>query len=127
MPRTLQPVVSDEATDWSGQILPRQMAQHLFPGCCVRVVIQNPETEACEAIYFDITKIKDGTFWGTALDTYRLMHFVDVPTGQQMTFRKEHINEIPLDWQPNRFQKAVAHLEVQRKEHGYPVTGVRGI
>lgn len=116
----------DEATDWSGEILPRQMARHLIPGCTVRVVINNPTTDSGEAIYFRIAKMKDGTFWGIAQDTYRLSDWVGLGDGEQMTFRREHINEIPLDWQPKRYQKAVAHLEVQMKDAGYSITGLRG-
>lgn len=70
MPRTIKPVVMDEASDWSGQLVPRQIAQYLFPTCIARIVIH---TSSCgEAIYFQITKIKDSTFWGIAQDTYRL-------------------------------------------------------
>ncbi|KAK3169714.1 hypothetical protein OEA41_009098 [Lepraria neglecta] len=124
MPRTLEPVPMDEATDWSGHILPRQMVKYLSIDCIVRVVIRNTDKGA-EAIYFKITKIKDGTFWGIAQDTYRLWDSVGLPSGNQMTFRKEDINEIPLDWQPMRFQKSVAHLQGQIKNHGYALTGVR--
>ena len=125
MSPTIEPVVMDAATDWSGQILPRRMVQYLFPGCVVRVVIKNNTTECSEAIYFELTKIKDGTFWGTAYDTYRMQNCVDLATGDQMTFRKEHINEIPLDWQPKRFQKAVVGLTAQIKDYGHFPTGVR--
>ncbi|KAL2039015.1 hypothetical protein N7G274_008064 [Stereocaulon virgatum] len=124
MPRALKPLPMDEATDWSGHILPRQMANYLCIGCIVRIVIQNP-TKCSEAIYFKITKIKDGTYWGIAQDTYRLSDQVGLPEGTQMTFRKGNINEIPLDWQPKCFQKAVKHLEGQIKPYGYAVTGVR--
>ena len=127
MPRTINPVVMDEASDWSGQVLPRQMTQYLFPGCIVRAVIQNSTSGCGEAIYFRITKMKDGTFWGIAQDTYRLNDWVDLPSGEQMTFRKEHINEIPLSWQPKRYQKAVAHLKVHMKNIGYFPTGMRGV
>ncbi len=127
MPRTIKPVVMDEASDWSGHILPRQMSHYLFPSCIVRIVLQNPTTTCGEAIYFRITKIKDGTFWGLALDTYRLQDWVGFASGEQMTFRKEHINEIPLEWQPKRYRKAVAHLEVRMKEVGYFPTGIRGV
>ena len=46
-----------------------------------------------------------------------------------MTFRKENINEIPIDWQPKAFQKAVRGLVAQAKGRGkgYGVTGVRGV
>jgi hypothetical protein len=115
----------DEATDWSGHILPRQMANYLCIDCIVRVVIQNPN-ECSEAIYFKITKIKDGTYWGIARDIHRLSDQVGLPDGTQMTFRRRAINEIPLDWQPKCFQKAVARLERQIKPYGYALTGVRG-
>ena len=125
MPQNLHPVVMEEATDWSGAIISRQMARYLFPSCVVRVVIQN-EGGAAEAIYFTITKVKDGTFWGIAQDTYRLWDWVGLADGVQMTFRREHINEIPLSWQPKHFQKAVAHLSLRNKNVGYAITGVRG-
>lgn len=123
MTRTLEPVVMDESTDWTGQILPRQMIDYITVGCIVRVVVKNREG-AAEAIYFEITKIKDGTFWGIAQDIYRLWDSIGLANGEQMTFRKEHVNEIPLDWQPKRFQKDVAHLTGRVKDHGY-LTGVR--
>ncbi|KAI9822585.1 MAG: hypothetical protein M1827_000304 [Pycnora praestabilis] len=123
MGRTLQPVAMAEATDWSGQILPRQMTQYLRPGCVVRIAVENLEKGGSEAIYFEITKIKDGTYWGNARDTYRLFDIVGLAEGEQMTFRKQHINEIPIGWQPKQFQKAVAHLNL--KQEGYFLTGLR--
>ncbi len=125
MPRALSPVVMEEATDWSGQIISRQMSRYLFPGCVVRVVIRNPEGRA-EAIYFEITKVKDGTFWGIAQETLRWEDWVGIPDGTQMTFGREHINEIPLSWQPKRFQKAVGPLASRMKDVGYAITGLRG-
>ena len=116
----------EEATDWSGEIISRQMAHYLFPGCIARVVITSEEG-AAEAIYFKLTKVKDGTFWGVAQDTYRFWDLVGLPNGVQTTFRREHINEIPLNWQPKRFRKAVAHLSVRKKGIGYAITGIRGI
>lgn len=52
--------------------------------------------------------------------------WVGLEDGEQMTFRREHINEIPLEWQPKRYQKSVAHLKVQMKDAGYSITGLRG-
>lgn len=129
MPRTLTPITQDSLTDWSGIILPSQIVRHLFPSCSVRVIIQNPNDGSAEAVYFEITKIKDGTFWGTAQDTYRLQDWIGLKDGQQMTFRKEHINEIPIDWQPKAFQKAVRGLVAQAKGRGkgYGITGFRGV
>lgn len=34
-----------------------------------------------------------------------------MPDGTQMTWRREHINEVPLGWQPKRFGKMVRGLE----------------
>lgn len=128
MSRTLTPITQDNLTDWNGIILPSQAIRHLFPSCIVRVVIQNPNDKTNEAVYFKITKIKDGTFWGIAQDTYRLMDWIGLKDGQQMTFRKEHINEIPVDWQPKAFQKAVGGLVAQAEARGkgYALTGLRG-
>ena len=99
------------------------MVQYLFPTCIVRLVINNPLTNCNEAIYFEITKVKDGTFWGVAQETYRLMDWVGLMDGEQMTWRKEHINEIPIEWQPKRFQKAVKHLN--GKDRRVIMTGIR--
>ena len=124
--RTLEPLVMDVATDWSGHLLPQQMIRHLFPSCYVRLCVRNNETKSTEAIYFEITKIKDGTFWGVAQDTYRWEDWIGLKGGDQMTFRREHINEIPLDWQPKRFRKAVRALEERITKEGYSITGLRG-
>ena len=127
MSRTLTPLSQDTFTDWSGIILPSQTVRYLFPSCIVRVVVQNPKDESAEAVYFEITKIKDGTFWGIAQDTYRLSDYIGLNDGQQTTFRKEHINEIPIKWQPKAFQKAVRGLVAQAKARGvgYGITGCR--
>ena len=129
MPRTLTPITQDAITDWNGIILSPQAVRHLFPSCTVRLVIQNPKTTTAEAVYFKITKIKDGTFWGVAQDTYRLSDWIGLNDGQQMTFRKEHINEIPIGWQPKAYQKAVRGLVAQAKGRGqgYAITGCRGV
>lgn len=124
--RILEPLVMDATTDWSGHILPQQAIQHLFPSCNVRVCVRNNENGCTEAIYFEITKIKDGTFWGIAQDTYRMSDWIGLKDGEQMTFRREHINEIPLDWQPKRYRKAVKALEERISEEGYGITGLRG-
>ena len=124
--RILSPVAQPATSDWSGHILPQQMIPHLFPSCIVRLCIRNNETSASEAIYFEITKIKDGTFWGKAMDTYRLQDWIGMVDGQQMTFKREHINEIPLDWQPKRFRKSVRALEERITEERYAITGLRG-
>ena len=129
MPANLEPVVMDEATNWHGQIISRQTAQHLFPSCVVRLVIRNTTNKDIEAIYFEITKVKDGTFWGIARGTYRQFDWVGIKDGEQVTFRREHINEIPMGgrWQPKQFMKAVGHLKGRTKDFGYCPTGLRCI
>jgi hypothetical protein len=127
MPSTLELVIMDAATNWGGQIISRQTAQYLFPSCVVRLVIRNTTNNSSEAIYFEITKVKDGTFWGVAKGTYRQDDLVGIKDGEQMTFRREHINEIPMQWQPKRFLKAVRHLDGRTKNFGYSMTGLRGI
>ena len=113
------------------------MIDHLYPSCVVRIIVQNNETEGAEALYFKITKIKDGTFWGEAMDTYRLGTFGDasleklrpigLKEGEQFTWRREHINEIPLeDWQPKRYLKLVKGLNDRVTDEGYFPTGLRG-
>ena len=92
----------------------------------MRLCIRDNSNKCTEAVYFEITKIKDGTFWGTAQDTYRLNEWIGLKDGAQMSFRREHINEIPLDWQPRRFRKAVKGLEERITEQGYAITGLRG-
>ena len=54
---------------------------------------------------------------------------IELKDDQQMTFRKEHINEIPIDWQPKAFQKAVKGLvaQAQGRGKGYGITGCRGV
>ena len=71
--------------------------------------------------------MKDGTFWGIAQDTYRLDDYAGLHSGDQMTFRKEHINEIPISWQPKRFQKAVANVVGPKKGRRYAITGLRDV
>ena len=124
MPNPLHPLPIDYPTSWSGQPLPRPMLTHLFPSCIVRLCIHNPASDVTEAIYFRITKIKDGTFWGTSLAIYRLADWVGMADGTQMTWRREHINEVPLGWQPKRFGKMVRGLEERMRGGRGRITGV---
>lgn len=67
-----------------------------------------------EAVYFQLIKIKDGTFWGKTLDTYRLgQDYIGLPTDTIFTFRKNHIMEIPISWQPSSIQKQFRKYLVQ--------------
>lgn len=126
MPRTLSAVPQSDTTNWSGQIISKEMIRHLTVGCIVRVVVRNVNGSA-EAIYFDITKIKDGTFWGLVRDTHRMDDYVGLADGGKMTFSRKDINEIPIEWQPKRYQKAVANLNGRTKDEGFVPTGVREV
>ncbi|KAI5363833.1 hypothetical protein Slin14017_G057970 [Septoria linicola] len=90
----------------------------LIPGCEVRVLIGNMEKGGWEAIYFIITKIKNGTHWGITQPRYRFDDYIGLANGETMTFRREHILEIPLrkSWQPRAYVKATKHLPVNERE-----------
>ncbi|KJZ80102.1 hypothetical protein HIM_00816 [Hirsutella minnesotensis 3608] len=124
-PRTLSAVPQSDTTDWSGAIVSRELVRHLTVGCVARVVVRNVASGGAEAIYFDITKVKDGTFWGVARGTYRWCDSVGLADGAVMTFGRRDINEIPIEWQPRSYQKAVAHLLARTKDEGYFPTRVR--
>lgn len=137
-PRTLFPVAQDAVTDWGGRIIPKAMIDHLFPSCVVRVVVTDSESKWSEALYFRITKIKDGTFWGETMNTYRMSTLcggneaanpIPLKEGEQFTWRREHINEIPLEKflnQPKRYMKLVSGLKGKYAVKGYAITGLRG-
>lgn len=112
MTRVLFPHDSRKVRDWYGQPISKYAFDKLQPGCIVRCVIGNES--AWEALYFEIIKIKDGTFWGKILDTYRLgQDYIGLPTDSIFTFRKNHIMEIPLTWQPSYIQKQLSKYLVQ--------------
>lgn len=121
--RTLVAERMGDVIDWSGQIISKQAIKLLSVGCVVRVNITNLKSGVGEAIYFTITKIKDGTFWGKARDTYRLDDYVGLDTDEQFTFRAHQISEIPIEWQPARFQRKASRILDTGK--GYAFTGWR--
>ena len=123
--RTLVPRRQGDRTDWSGRCLSKRLLGLLAPGCVVRVCVDNLQDGSAEALYFTITRMKDGTFWGTCEPTYRLADAVGLPTGSTFTFRKEHVNEVPVEWQPKWFRRAAARVDSARLRHGYFVTGYR--
>jgi len=123
--RTLVPFRVGDVTDWSGALLNKEVYKYLGPGCIVRVTVNNPNTESWECLYFEITKVKDGTYWGTCQDTYRTDDAIGLPTGKTFSFRKEHIQEVPIDWQPSWFRKKVGGRTDMVQKEGYAVTGIR--
>ncbi|CAF3508199.1 unnamed protein product [Rotaria socialis] len=111
MSRMLFPQDSRFLRDWSGQTISKLALDELQVGCIVRCVIANelPDHAAWEALYFEIVKIKNGTFWGKTLDTYRLGEdAIGLPTNRTFTFRKNHIIEIPLMWQSSFIRKKLS-------------------
>ena len=102
MVRTLYPQQARFLRDWNGQTISKRALDKLRPGCIARCVIGNESSKSTtwEAIYFELLKIKDGTFWGKTLDTYRMEDYIGLPTDKIFTFRKKHIMEIPITWQP---------------------------
>jgi hypothetical protein len=116
MSRVLFPQEARFLQDWSGEPISKQALDILQPGCIVRCTIANESSKpfSWEALYFEIIKIKDGTFWGKTLDTYRLGHdYIGLPTDTIFTFRKNHIMEIPITWQPAYIRKQFRKYFVQ--------------
>merc|ERR1712130_603945 len=100
-----------DVTDWNGRVLRKGIFDVLKVGDWVRVpfsdITEDGKIGAVAAPYFEITKIKDGTFWGKATDTYNtLIFFYDtLEEGQVLTFRAKNISEIPVTWQSKRQQR----------------------
>jgi hypothetical protein len=110
MTRVLFPQEARFLQDWNGQPISKQIFNKLQPGCIVRCTVANESSTpfSWEAVYFEIIKIKDGTFWGKTLDTYRIEDYIGLPTDTIFTFRKNHIMEIPISWQPSCVQKQLS-------------------
>lgn len=73
-------------------------------------------------MYFEITKIKDGTFWGKAYDAYTTLDdFGILKEGdKKFTFRKENTTEIPLrdffGYNKKRLKKLEQYIQPDKKE-----------
>jgi hypothetical protein len=116
MSRALFPEEATVLCDWNGQQISKHALDKLQPGCIVRCVIANTSVErrSLEAVYFKIIKVKDGTFWGKTLDIYRIDHdYIGLPTNTIFTFRKNHIMEIPITWQPSYIRKHLSKYLMQ--------------
>lgn len=103
-----------EIYNWYGEKLDDNELNKLRVGDCVRLILMDsdPNKDGWEKIYFEITKInyyKKGsfniprTFFGKAMDTYRLepeekLRYVH--TGDIISFQKNNIIEIP-NWTNN--------------------------
>ncbi len=102
--------------NWGGSKLEKCELDRLVVGDCVRLKLQaTPEGDhGWEMIYFEISHVarykKGGihrprTFKGIAMDTYRLdpypLRFVQ--TGEEISFQRKNIFEIP-DWVGNEYR-----------------------
>lgn len=112
MPRSLFPREARAVYDWYRTPISKHALDKLQPGCIVRCIIDTNSSN-WEALYFEIVKIKDGTFWGKTLNTYRMDDYVGLPTDTIFTFRKNHIVEIPITWQPKYMRKILSKYIVQ--------------
>jgi hypothetical protein len=116
MSRILFPQEVRSLHDWNGRTISKRALDKLQPGCIVRCIIGNESSEPLiwQAVYFELIKIKDGTFWGKTLDTYRLAEdYIGLPIDSIFTFRKNHILEIPIMWQPSYIRKQFDKYLVQ--------------
>ena len=153
----LIPVRVGEVTDWGGHKLSKQIFNELEVGDIVRVQLEATEEavawakerDAAEeatqnggyiakprykrhyggvvAMYFEITKIKDGTYWGKAYDAYTTLHdFGILEEGDKFTFRKENIMEIPLrdffGYNKKRLKKLEQYIQPDKNKR--QITGV---
>ena len=103
--RKLTALKAPMVTDWSGVELAKKARFLVQPGCIVRACVGGQD-RALEALYFQITKVKDGTAWGIVQDTYRLDgDLIGLPVGKTFPFRLDDISEIPIDWQPKALKR----------------------
>ena len=115
-----------DVTDWSGEVLRKEILESIGIGCKVRVCITNVEKNSAEAVYLKVTKVKDGTIWGTVEPTYRMgTDSIDVEDGKTFSVRRNEISEVPIDWQPKWFQRKVSKWTNVPLKKGYSVTGLR--
>jgi hypothetical protein len=140
MERIVTPKKMTDITNWHGVLLDKKVLKLLRPGLIVRVLCDYAEDKGIRkpwhsfgklrgsSNYYRITKIKDGTLWGTCLDYYKV-HPEECDekgcrTGDTLAFRFENISEIPLDWYPKRIRNKMAgYRNTQNK--GYAITGWR--
>lgn len=117
-----------DITDWSGQILRKGVLKLLEVSCIVRCLTYLYDNDgqfvAAGGEYYKITKIKDGTIWGTSQGLYRCCDFF-YPTikGKEYSFRFNNISEVPIMWQPKRLRRKMKKYLVPNL--GYVITGMR--
>lgn len=104
-------IKSDKVTDWSGQIYSKLVLRLIQPGFIVRIMIENTmESGNWEKVYMQVTKVKDGSLWGTIQDTYRMADCIGLPNGSDFSCRVDDVIEIPLTWQPKSIHRELRRL-----------------
>ena len=112
-----------DVTDWSGRLLSKRVFGCLKIGDIVRVHIDDIKGGSSIAPYFKIVKMKDGTFWGSALNTYNTLDWMEgINEGDIVPFRRQNIIEIPITWQSKNQQRKLEQFVLEK---GYSVTGCR--
>lgn len=139
--RIVKPKKMTDITDWHGVLLDKKVLNLLRPGLIVRVLCDYAEDKGIReplssrmgkftgsSHYYQITKIKDGTLWGTCLDYYKVWpeecDEKGCRTGDTLAFRFDNISEIPLDWYPKRIRKKMEKYKNPQNK-GYFITGWR--
>ena len=92
--------------DWDGCKLNNKILKDLEPGDCVRVELvksnfSKPTPRSFlnqPALYFEIVRIRNGTFWGRSTHSSEVSNCRSIRCGDIMTFRQENICEIPICW-----------------------------
>jgi hypothetical protein len=125
-------------TDWHGVFLDKKALKLLQPGLVVRVLCDYAENKGIRkpwgnlgklvgsSSYYQITKIKDGTLWGTCLKYYKTWpdecDEKGCRTGDTLAFRFNNISELPLHWYPKRIRNEMNKYRNSQNK-GYNITG----
>lgn len=114
-----------DVQDWHGETLRKGVLKVLGVGDVVRVNVQSLKDGKDVdggAPYFEIVKIKHGTFWGRAENTYGTLHWMrSLDEGTIFPFRATNIIEVPITWQSKKQQKRMVPF---RTGHGRCITGM---
>lgn len=107
-----QPENSD-LYDWSGHQLKPELRQALTAGHIGRIQLQHLASGNSEAVYVQIVSATETELTGVVLDTYRLFfegESIYVENGATLSFARECVMEIPLEWDDNETLRPLAQL-----------------
>jgi len=116
---------AEELTDWSGNVIPRDLCDNLVTGDIVRLCL-NFSNGCWTKYYFEITKIdyykygginKPRKFYGKVLDIYckDSDYWSVIGKDHETTFRKEDIFELP-GWKSDSNPLTQPNLDIINKE-----------